>query len=464
MGNQSVSSAMTRVQSLLDDCSFVEVGAYVTARATDFNMAEKKAPSDGVVTGYGTIDGSLVYVYAQDAAVLGGSMGEMHAKKIAHIYDMAMKMGAPVVGLIDCSGLRLQEACDALYGFGQLYQKQALASGVIPQISAIFGTCGGGMAVSSAITDFVLMEDSSAKLFVTAPNAVTGNKEEAIAGAKAQAENGVVDFTGSSDEIFAQIRKLIAVLPANNEDNNAYDVCTDDLNRAVSGVDAAEAVDALEMISDSGVFVETKKQYSCDVTTGFIKLNGLTVGCVVNKKDELTAKGCEKAAELVNFCDAFEIPVLTIADVKAYQATTCNEKRIAQASGKLAYAYANASVPMVTVVKNAYGTAGLTMGSKALGCDVVYAYTDANIGMMDAVSAVKIIYEEEINASSDALASINEKAQQFNETQNSALAAARRGYVDDIIDAAETRQRVIAAFEMLFTKRVERPVKKHGTV
>lgn len=464
MGNQSTSPAAERIHSLLDDSSFVEVGAYVTARATDFNMAEKKAASDGVITGYGTIDGGLVYVYAQDASVLGGSMGEMHAKKIAALYDMAVKMGAPVIGLVDCSGLRLEEACDALYGFGTLYRKQVLASGVIPQISAIFGTCGGGMAVSGAVSDFVLMEEKNAKLFVTAPNAVLGNKDENIAGAAEQAKNGVVDFVGSEEDIFNEIRRLVAVLPANNESNDTYDACADDLNRDVTGVDTLDAAEALKLISDSGVLIETKKQYSCDVVTGFIKLNGLTVGCVANRKQELTAKGCYKAEAMIQFCDAFEIPVLTLADVKGYKTCPQNEKTIATAAAKLSYAYANASVPVVTVVKNAIGTAGLTMGAKALGADIVYAYNNAAIGVMDAAEAVKIICADEIAAAENAPALIREKAKEFGENQNSALAAAKRGYVDDIIAPAETRQRAIAAFEMLFTKRVSVPEKKHGTV
>lgn len=456
MDNQSTSSAMTRIKSLLDEFSFVEIGALVQARSTDFNMAEKKAPSDGVITGYGTIDGNLVYVYAQDAAVLGGSMGEMHARKIANLYDMAMKMGAPVVELIDCSGIRLQEACDALYGFGRIYHKKTLASGVVPQISAIFGTCGGGMAVLTALSDFVLMEDSKAKLFVNAPDAVQGNKDEKIAGAASQAENGAVDFRGTEEDIFNEIRRLVSVLPANNEVTDTYEDCTDDLNRSVAGIDKMDAAEAAAQIADNGIFIETRKEYSSDVVTGFIKLNGQTVGVVANKDPELRFKGAKKAAKLVNFCDAFELPVLTLASVTSYHNCEHNEKNIAKASAELASAYSNASVPMVTVVKNAYGTAGLTMGSKALGIDMVYAFADAKIGVMDAKKAVEIIYDE---SPADAA-----KVKEFDENQNSALAAARRGYVDDVIKAEETRQRVIAALEMLYTKSVYRPEKKHGTV
>lgn len=464
MGNQAMSPAAERIHALLDDSSFVEVGARITARTTDFNMAEKKAASDGVITGYGTIDGGLVYVYAQDASVLGGSMGEMHAKKIAALYDMAIKMGAPIIGLVDCSGIRVEEACDALYGFGRLYKKQALASGVIPQISAIFGTCGGGMAVSGAIADFVLMEETKGRLFVTAPNAVSGNKDEGISAAKEQAKNGVVDFTGTEDEVLCEIRRLVAMLPANNEDNDAYDECTDELNRDVSGIEGLDAAEALRLLSDNGVFVETKKNYSCDVVTGFVKLNGLTVGCIANKQPLVTAKGCDKAEALLRFCDAFELPVLTLADVEGYKRCPQNEKLIARAAGRLTYAYANASVPLVTVVKRALGTAGLCFGTKALGADMVYAWEQADIGVMDATEAAKILYADALDAADDRAALLREKAAAFEKTQNSAAAAAARGYVDDIIAAAETRQRVIAALEMLFTKRVLRPQKKHGTV
>jgi len=222
MSNSAQTSASNRINALLDESSFVEVGAYITARSTDFNMTDKETPADGVVTGYGTIDGSLVYVYSQDASVLGGSLGEMHAKKISNIYSMATKMGAPVIGLIDCAGLRLQEATDALNGFGQMYLSQVMASGVVPQISAIFGTCGGGMAVSSAMADFIFMEEEKAKLFVNSPNAIDGNRVEKCDTSSAafqSEEAGLVDFTGTEDEILSQIRTLISIIPANNEDD-----------------------------------------------------------------------------------------------------------------------------------------------------------------------------------------------------------------------------------------------------
>ncbi|MCI8512396.1 MAG: carboxyl transferase [Lachnospiraceae bacterium] len=479
MTNSAQTPAMKRIYTLLDENRFVEVGAFVTARSTDFNMQAQETPADGVITGYGTIEGALVYVYSQDAGVLGGSVGEMHAKKIEALYGMAMKMGAPVVGLVDCAGLRLQEGMDALDGFGKLFACQAEASGVIPQLMAVFGTCGGGMAVASAMADFTFMEEK-AKLFVNAPNAIAANNEDTSAAKFQSEEAGNVSMTGSEDEILAKLHTLISVLPANNEDDFSYGECTDDLNRICEGLAgcAGDTALALAMLSDDSFFMELKKEYAPNLVTAFIRLNGTTVGCVANHRESyedgektaeyeagLTARGCEKAAEFIGFCDAFNIPVLTLVNVNGYQAVKCTEKKIAKAAARLTYAYANARVPKVTViVGEATGTAGLMMGSKSVGADIVYAWKNAGVGVMDAVPAVKIMYAREIGESDNAGVLINEKAAQYREIQASALAAAKRGYVDDIIDAADTRKRVIAAFEMLYTKRVDGPSKKHGTI
>ena len=471
-------SAMNRINLLLDDSSFVEVGAYMTARSTDFNMQAQETPADGVVTGYGTIEGALVYVYSQNAAVMGGSVGEMHAKKIENIYAMAMKMGAPVIGLIDCAGLRLQEGMDALDGFGKLYACQTMASGVVPQIQAVFGNCGGGMAVASAMADFTYMEDN-AKLFVNAPTVIVENTADNSTAKYQAEESGNVCATGTEEEILSQIHTLVSILPANNEDDMSYDECADDLNRMVEGIEAytGDTAQALAMISDNNFIIEMKKDYAPSMVTAFIRLNGATVGCVANRTEStvdgkkvsydtgLTASACDKAADFVNFCDAFEIPVLTLVNVNGYKNCACNEKKIAKAAAKLTHAFANASVPKVTVVcGTAFGTAGLAMNSKSIGADIVYAWEKASIGMMDATPAVKIMYAKEIAKSQDAGALIKEKTAEYTAMQASAMAAARRGYVDDIIKAAETRQRVVAAFEMLFTKREDRPSKKHGTI
>lgn len=483
MSNSAQTSASKRIDILLDDNSFVEVGSYITARSTNFNMTVQETEADGVKTGYGTIDGNLVYVYSQDTSIMGGSIGEMHAKKISNIYKMAMKMGAPVIGLVDCSGLRLQEATDALDGFGQMYLNQTLASGVIPQVVAVFGNCGGGMAISSAIADFVFMENHS-KLFVNSPNALAGNDESKCdtGAAKFQSEEaGLADDLGSEEEILEEIRTLISILPANNEDDMSYDECHDDLNRLAENLEGwtGDTAKLLAEISDENFFMELKKEYDPSMVTGFIRLNGSTVGCVANcteiyneeneKTDEfaaaLSARGCEKAADFVNFCDAFNIPLLTLVNVKGYKQSTDTEKKIAKVAGRLTYAFANSDVPKVSVViGDAFGSAYVTMNSKSIGADIVYAWPQAKIGMMDAQSAVKIMYAEEISTSNQAADLIQEKAAEYEKMQASAETAAKRGYVDDIIEAAETRKRVIAAFEMLFTKREGRPSKKHGTV
>lgn len=479
MSNKAVNTpAADRIYKLLDAGSFVEIGGAITARTTDFNMQNHKTPGDGVMTGYGVIDGNLVYVYSQDASVLKGAIGEMHAKKIAAIYDMAMKMGAPVIGFIDCAGLRLQEATDALHAFGTLYAKQALASGVIPQITAIFGSCGGGLALVPGLTDFTFMENTKGKLFVNSPNAVPGNTIEKCdtSSVSFQSEEaGTVDYAGSEDEILEKIRSLIMILPANNEDDASYDECTDELNRVCLDIEEAadDAAAALAMISDHYFFLETKSAYAKDMVTGFIRLNGMTVGAVANRTklyDEegnvteeldggLSARGCQKAAKFVNFCDAFGIPVLTLTNVNGFKACKCSERTIAREAAKLTYAFVNATVPKVNViVKKAYGSGYVIMNSKALGADMVYAWPDTKIGMMDATLAAKIMYP---NGDTQVQ---SEQAQAYETLQGSPASAASRGYVDAIIAPADTRKYVIGAFEMLFTKREERPAKKHGTV
>ena len=470
MSQSTQTTALARIHKLLDENSFVELGAYVSARNTDFNMIEKDTPADGVLTGYGTVDGSLVFVYSQDSAVLGGSMGEMHAKKIVSLYSKARKMGAPIIGLIDCAGLRLQEATDALNGFGKLYRSQSMASGVVPQIQMIFGMCGGGMAVSSALADFTFMEASKAKLFINSPNAIVGNNEtdHDTSSAKFQSsESGLVDFAGNEEEIISAARTLISILPGNNEDDGSVTECTDDLNRSVPEIAnaAASSASILGAVSDNHFYFELGKNYGTSFVTAFIKLNGSTVGCVANAETEMTHSGCDKAASFVNFCDAFNIPVLTLVNVKGYAACECTERRMAKACADLTYEYANASVPKVTVVTGtAFGTAYLSMGSKSVGADVVYAYPSASIGMMDAEEAAKIMYADEISRASDQKAFISEKAEAYSKLQSDVVIAAKHGYVDDIIEPASTRKRVIAAMDMLYTKREDRPLKKHGTV
>ena len=475
----TTSKASQRIAALLDDNSFVEIGGLVTARATDFNLKPNETPSDGCITGYGVINGNLVYVYSQDASVLNGTIGEMHAKKITNLYDLAMKTGAPVIGLIESAGLRLQEATDALAAFGEIYLKQTMASGVIPQITAVFGTCGGGLGLFPTMTDFTFMEEKNAKLFVNAPNALDGNVITKCdsSSAKFQAEeSGIVDVVADEATILEKVRELVSFLPANNEDDASFlEDCTDDLNRVnpeIAGCVGDTSV-ALSILADDNNFFEVKSGYAKNMVTGFLRLDGVTVGAVANRSeicDEegkvaekldavLTADGCEKAAEFVNFCDAFGIPVLTLTNVKGYEATLASEKTIAKAAAKLTYAFANATVPKVNVViGKALGTAYVVMNSKAIGADITMAWPDAQIGAMDSKLAAKIMYDGQ---GADV---INEKAAEYEALTLNVTSAAKRGYVDQIVNAADTRKYVIGAFEMLFTKSEDHPAKKHGTV
>ncbi len=473
MSNTSQASA--RIESLLDENSFVEIGAMVTARSTDFNTDPGAAPTDGVITGYGLVNGSLVYVYSQDASVMGGSVGEMHAKKIVSLYSMAMKTGAPVIGLIDSTGLRLMEATDALEAFGEIYKAQAMASGVIPQITAVFGNCGGGLALFPSMTDFTFIEESKGKLFVNSPNAVSGNYEEKLdtaAAAFRSTQSGDVDVV-AGDDIYDQIRLLVSMLPENNEENGAYEECTDDLNRLCTDLPACanDASVVFSRIADDQAFFEVKADYAKSMVTGFMRLNGITVGAVGNRSEKfddegkvaekfdkvLTPDACVKAAEFVNFCDAFDIPVVSFTDIRGFETTMDAEKRLSGALAKLTYAFANATVPKINVITgSAFGSAYVVMNSKSLGADMVFAWSGASVGMMDADAAARILFEKEENKA--------ELTAAYKDMQTSVTSAARRGYVDTIIEAQDTRKYVIGALEMLFTKREERPGRKHGAI
>ena len=478
MSNTNALSARDRIASLVDENSFVEIGATITKRSTDFNMQEKSVPADGVITGYGLVSGTPAYIYSQDASSLNGSIGEMHAKKIAHVYELAVKTGVPVIGLIDCAGMRLQESTDALAGFGQIYKMKAKASGIVPQISAVFGNCGGGVAVMTAMSDFTFMEAQNGKLFVSSPNTLEGNYTDKLDTASAdfqKAASNVDVILEGETEVLNAIRELVSILPENNNDTAGSDECMDDLNRLVPdfAAEAADAALALEDMSDNNFFLELKAGYAKEMVTGFVRLNGQTVGCVANRSEVygedgektetfdsvLTPAGCEKATEFITFCDAFNIPVLSLTNVTGYAACECCEKKIAKAVAKLTYAFANATVPKVNVViDKAFGTAAVAMNSKAIGADLTIAWENAEIGAMNAKDAAMIMYDGQ---GADV---INEKAAEYAALQTSAEGAAKRGYVDQIISAADTRKYVIGAFEMLFSKREDRPAKKHGTV
>lgn len=477
MSNSNTMSAKDRIASLVDENSFVELGAGITKRSTDFNMQEKSVPADGVITGYGLIQNNPVYVYSQDASALNGTIGEMHAKKIAHIYELAMKTGVPVIGLIDCAGMRLQESTDALAGFGQIYKMKAKASGVIPQISAIFGNCGGGVAVMAAMSDFTFMEQNNGKLFVNSPNTLEGNYTDKLdtASADFQKTASVVDVICDGEaDVFENVRNLVSILPENNNEIGGMEECLDDLNRLVPDF-AAEVKDpaaALEDLGDNNFFLELKKDFAKEMVTGFISLDGMTVGCVANRtavygedgseqesfEARLTSDGCDKAASFIKTCDAFNIPVLTLTNVEGFATTVEEEKTIASKAAALTAAFAEADVPKVNLITgNAYGSAYITMNSKHIGADMVFALPDAKIGMMDAQVAAKIMYADDKDADLAA------KAAEF-AAQSGTEAAAARGYIDSIISPEAARKQLIFAFELLFTKS-EYPIgKKHGTI
>ncbi len=453
------SNARKRILSLLDENSFAEMGAQVRARSTDFAPDPASEPSDGVITGYGLIEGRLVYVYSQDESILGGSVGEMHAGKIRNLYRMAVKTGAPVIGLISSAGFRLREGTDALNAFACLYEAAASASGIVPQITGIFGTCGGGLSILSGISDFTFMAED-ARLFVNAPNALAGNYEEKkdTSSAAAKEAAGAVDGIGTQEEVIASIRELCAMLPGNNEEE-ALSECTDDLNRACAGA-AGKAADPAALcgeIADNGEVLELKKNFAQDMATLFIRLNGMTAG-VVGNRGQLTADGCRKAARFVHFCDAFGIPVVSLTAVNGFAGSEAEEDTLAGAAAQLVCAFADATVPKVNVITgDVMGSAYAVMNAKGTGADYTFAFPGVRIGVMKASVAANILSKEQ-----DA-ASLKKAEEAFDALQNSIDAAAGRGYVDQIVEPEDIRKYLIGIMEVLYTKSSTAPERKHST-
>ena len=460
MSERKNSLAAQRIQRLLDENSFVELGAGVTSRNTDFNLSKDDTPSDGVITGHGLIDGNLVFVYSQDNSVLGGTIGEMHARKIRNIYRMAVKMGAPVIGFLDCGGVRLQESFDALESIGSIYQEAVKASGVVPEITAVVGKCGGGMSTLAGVSDFVFMTED-AKLFLNAPDAIPGNNVDQCdsASAKFQYENtGLVDGIGSEDEIIDSIRKLVTILPGSNLEDGCFNDCEDDLNRASEITNDSCPCEIAKELSDNHVFVETKKGYATSFITGFIQLDGQTVGVVGNKEDKLKTAGCRKAADFIRFCDAFSIPILTLTNVAGYEASIHSEKTLPKALSAFVFALSEATVPKINLItKKAVGTAYILMNSKSVGADLCLAFPDAEMGIMDADLAAKLICADDKEADLSKVAAV------FDEKQSGVVNALRRGYIDRLVNPADARKYLIAGFEMLCTKQEDETYKKHGT-
>lgn len=470
-----------RINSLLDSNSFVEVGAFITHRNTEFNMCAQETPADGVVTGYGTMDGRLVYVYSQDPTVMGGSLGEMHARKIARIYDDAMKMGAPIIGILDSAGIRLQESIDALEGYGVIYKKQSLASGVIPQITIITGDCAGGAGSIPGLSDFTFMVSKNARLFLNSPNTFDEANAtfDSIASAKVHTEQtGLAHFAYETEELcFDMVKLFLTYLPSNNLEDAPLYASADDLNRLDEGLntivpenDPLNIMAVIGSIADNNQFLEIQKDFAPNIKMGFIRLNGATVGLVANdpthKEGKLDINAMNKVSRFVGFCDGFNIAILTLTDVDGFVSGVEGETSgVLGASAKMINSFTQATVPKVNVLLNkAYGSAYVAMNSKHIGADYVYAWPTASVGIMPAESAVHIMYGDDILKSKDQTTLMEEKVNEFEEMQSSPYAVAAKGYIDDIIEPATTRKHVIAAFEVLSSKSVARPAKKHPTL
>lgn len=479
-------TARERIKALLDEGSFVELDAFVSHRCNEFDMPSTEAPCEGVVTGYGSIDGRLVYVYAQDFTVIGGSLGEMHAKKICKVMDLAVKAGAPIIGMNDSGGARIQEGIDALSGFGEIFYRNTMASGVVPQISVIMGPCAGGAVYSPAITDFVFMVEKTSQMFITGPQViktVTGEDitAEELGGASAHStKSGVAHFTAANEEeCIAKIKNLLSYLPSNNLDGTPCDVPTDDINRiseklmSIVPDEPNKAYDMKEVIAeitDNGEFLECLPGYAQNIITGFARMNGMSVGIVANQPmvmaGSLDVNSSNKAARFVRFCDSFNIPLITLTDVPGYMPGVSQEENgIIRNGAKLLYAYSEASVPKINVIiRKAYGGAYIAMSSKHLGADIVLSWPTAEIAVMGPEGAANIIFKKEIGESGDPIAAREEKIEEYRNKFASPYEAAKRGYVDDIIEPDSTRPRIIAALEMLAGKRETRPAKKHGNI
>ena len=479
-------TARERLELLLDRGSFREIDMFVTHRATEFGMSEKRYLGDGVVTGWGTIEGRLVYVFSQDFTVMGGSLGEAHAKKIIKIMDMALKNGAPVIGLNDSGGARIQEGVDSLGGYAEIFLRNTLASGVIPQISVIMGPAAGGAVYSPAITDFIFMVRGSSYMFVTGPDVVkTVTHEEVtfeeLGGADVHAtKSGVAHVVRDSEaDTLMSVRRLLSFLPQNNMEDPPLVDTGDDPLRMEEALDTIvpddpskpyDIKDVIHLVVDNGDFYEIHEQFAPNIVVGFARLGGRTVGIIANQPAVLAGvldiNASEKAARFIRFCDAFNIPLVTFEDVPGFMPGTVQEYGgIIRSGAKLLYAYAEATVPKLTVVtRKAYGGAYDVMSSKHLRGDFNVAWPSAELAVMGPDGAVKIIFRRELAAAEDAEARKAELVAEYREKFANPYIAAARGYLDDVIEPRETRPRLINALEMLQNKRDANPPKKHGNI
>ena len=479
-------SARERLNLLLDEGSFVELDRFVTHRSTDFGLAERKVLGDGVVTGYGAIHGRLVYVFSQDFTVLGGSLSEAHAEKIVKVQELALKNGAPIIGLNDSGGARIQEGVVSLGGYAEIFLRNTLASGVIPQISLVLGPCAGGAVYSPAITDFVYMVRGSSYMFVTGPNVVKAVTHEdvdmeGLGGADVHAsKSGVAHFASDSEfECLTKVREIFQFIPQNNQElppagqgSKTEDVRNDDLLGVVpdNPNQPYDMHDVIRHILDEKVFYEVHSDFARNILVGFGHLGGHSVGVVANQPSVLAGvldiDSSDKAARFVRFCDAFNIPLVVLEDVPGFLPGVAQEHGgIIRHGAKLLFAFAEATVPKVTVItRKAYGGAYDVMNSKHIRGDVNLAWPQAEIAVMGPKGAVEILFRKEIEASDDIEAATETRVSEYREKFANPYIAAARGYVDDVIDPRDTRSRLISSLDMLRDKRDQNPTKKHGNI
>jgi len=484
--SQGKLTARERIEALLDPNSFVELDPFAQHRCTNFGMEKKKVDGDGVVTGYGTVNGRLVYVFSQDFTVIGGSLGLMHAKKIVHCQKAALKVGAPLIGINDSGGARIQEGVDALAGYGEIFFNSSIASGVIPQISIIVGPCAGGATYSPALTDFIFMVQGVGQMFITGPQViatVTGEKvsAEELGGAMAHNKtSGVAHFYDESEQAcFDRVRDLLSYLPQNNLEVPAAAPALMDPNTLLPQLDelipesANRAYDMMSLITalaDGGKFLEYQPYFAPNMICGFMRLNGRSVGVIANQPKVqagcLDINASDKSSRFIRTCDSFNVPILTLVDVPGFLPGTAQEfGGIIRHGAKMLYSYSEATVPKVTVItRKAYGGSYLAMCSKDLGADMVLAWPTAEIAVMGPDGAANIIFRKDIEGAEDPVAMKKQKTAEYTEMAATPYVAAGFGYIDDVIEPNQTRQRLISAFDMLSGKREDRPAKKHGNI
>ena len=479
-------TARERIDLLLDENSFEEIGKFVTHRCTDFDLEKEIYPGDGVVTGFGTVSGRLIYIFSQDFTVFGGSLSETHAEKICKIMDLAMKIGAPIIGLNDSGGARIQEGVVSLGGYADIFYKNTMASGVVPQISAIMGPCAGGAVYSPAITDFVFMVENTSYMFVTGPNVVkTVTHEdvtaEELGGASAHSiKSGVTHFAASNEVTCIQsIKKLLSYLPQNCEDDVAFtsfeeksSADTQSLNKIIpeNPNHPYNMKDVIGLVVDDKSFFEVHENFAENIVVGFARLGGRSIGIVGNQPAVLAGvldiNSSNKAARFVRFCDSFNIPLLVLEDVPGFLPGTQQEwNGIISNGAKLLYAFCEATVPRITVItRKAYGGAYDVMNSKHIGADMNYAWPTAEIAVMGAKGAAEIIFKKEISESANPTQKLQEKINEYTERFANPYLAAQRGFIDEVIKPEQTRKKLITAFKMLKNKVAVLPKKKHGNI